>query len=234
MSLRPMEILKMIKYIALIVSLAFTIKVDANDSVLDQINELNLLEKKLKKDYQFSLDKFTANQVSEASQGCLDNISNIDISMISMDPSSMWQQAYKQIKDKIINQACSAVQDELAKQLVNINDQLELPYGLGSINIGTSSGANTWNSAIDNTPKLTEAEVENEVQNEVYNSQQPFTPIIAPASTHELDSNTDNLRNTGGERPKPLEEIRKAKKTGVIQLDTIFSSKKKDKSEGEQ
>lgn len=230
-----MGTLKMIKYIVLFLFLTATLKVDANNSIQNQIDELNLLEAKLKKDYQLSLDKFTANRVSEVSQGCLDNISSLDISMISMDPTSMWQQAYKQIKDKIMNHACSAVQDELDKQLRNINEQLKLPYGLGSINIGIGGGIdNDWSSNIDTSPPLTDAEVENEVQKEVYNSQQPFTPTIAPSKIQELNSNTDDLRNTGDERKKPIDEIRKAKKNGVIQFDTIFSSKKNDKSEGDQ
>jgi hypothetical protein len=100
---------------------------------------------------------------SAVEAGCLDNIRSIDISILTIDPLSIWTDIYSSLKDELISQVCSAVEDKVNELSAELETDLEAPLGLGSISITSGYSIDTFSELTDTRVKLTNSEAKEEV-----------------------------------------------------------------------
>lgn len=95
--------------------------------------------------------------------GCLDDIQGIDLSVFTVDFTNIWGPLYQQIKDQLINAACSASTDWVNQQTAMLDGTLTAPLGLGSISISQGSAVDEWQSVVATDVEMDSAELIDQV-----------------------------------------------------------------------
>lgn len=95
--------------------------------------------------------------------GCLDQLKQIDLSVVTVDPRSIWSTVYAALKDRIVNRACTAINDAVNEQTARLNNRLEAPMGLGSVAIQQSGTGNGLDNFTRTRVRITDEDARREV-----------------------------------------------------------------------
>tara|TARA_R110001583_G_scaffold176714_1_gene331511 strand:- start:3776 stop:4465 length:690 start_codon:yes stop_codon:yes gene_type:complete len=102
--------------------------------------------------------------------GCLDDIRSIDLSVMTVDPYSLWSEIYSSLKDQLTSQVCSAVEDKINEQTEKLDTTLEAPLGLGEVSVSNSYDINSFDELTETRVKLTNDEAKKDVVESVFGS----------------------------------------------------------------
>lgn len=125
----------------------------------------------------YVIDELMQDPESALEAGCLDNIRSIDLSIMTIDPTSIWTEIYAGLKDKLINQVCSAVEERANELTAMLETNLEAPYGLGSVKIQQSSSISSFSELTDSRVRLSDEEAKAEVVEKVFGEPLEPTPF---------------------------------------------------------
>ena len=98
-------------------------------------------------------DTFTSNPQKVVESGCLDNMRNIGLDIIVIDPANLLGALYAALKDELLNQACEAATKHANKLESKLQEKLELPYGIASVEMSDETESDSIfqpNITIDN------------------------------------------------------------------------------------
>lgn len=186
---------------------------DEQNKKLEQIAiDMNKSGKKL-------YDTFTSEPQNVAESGCLDKIRGISADVIVIDPANLLGAVYSALKDEIVSQACSAA-TEYANKLSEILElNLELPYGIASIEIGAGDNATGGGGAFQPDVKLDNEKVAEDVKKTVLekarNRQYKASDNVRFSETEKRFKNTKSKSTKDAE--KQLENI--------VDVDKIWGGK---------
>jgi hypothetical protein len=108
-------------------------------------------------------DDVISNPQNALDAGCLSGIQGIDLSVFSVDFTNIWGALYKNLKDSILNGACSAATDWVNNQTAALETQLQLPFGLGGITVTQGTAISEWQSKTSTDVQMTNAELNSKV-----------------------------------------------------------------------
>jgi len=134
----------------------------------EQAKEVENLMVSLQKKFKESQDDIVAAPQKAIEAGCLDNIFSVDLSVFAIDPANLWDQVYKEIKDQIINLACSATESYINEHTKKLEAKLEAPYGLGSIGVGQGGSIRDWDDIQNASVDLSNEEARERVSEGVF------------------------------------------------------------------
>lgn len=112
-------------------------------------------------------DTFTNEPQKVAESGCLDSIRAINADAIVIDPMNVLSAIYSQLKDELVNSACSAATDYANELTGLLTQKLELPYGIASLDIGSSGSVTGEDGVFNPNVTLDNERVANEISESV-------------------------------------------------------------------
>jgi hypothetical protein len=116
----------------------------------------------------FVVDDVMAIPTKAVDAGCLDELRKFDLSIITVDPYSIWSDIYADIKDKLLSLSCTAVEDGIRKQTEKLKGKLEAPYGLGSVSLREGSYINSLEDVSHTRVILSNEAAKRKVVDEVF------------------------------------------------------------------
>lgn len=131
------------------------------------------------------VDNIMTAPESAAQAGCLDDIRSINTSIMTVDPFSIWSEVYQGIKDQLITQVCSAVEDRINEQTTKLAFTLEAPLGLGSVGVDQSYDIETFDELTNTRVQLSNREAKNKVVGDV------FGDYTVPTAKHFTEKSMD-------------------------------------------
>lgn len=144
------ELLDIVRPMVLIISsFSFSGYCLATPSIADQQKaQVQTLLADMNQSAKDVADTVISNPQNAIDAGCLSGIQGVDLSVFTIDFTNIWGAIYTTVKDKIVNQACTASTDWVNNQASALDTTLQAPFGLGSISVSQGSALNDWQSAL--------------------------------------------------------------------------------------
>lgn len=133
-------------------------------------NEVETIWMDMNSSYSQLTDEIMQNPDSAIDAGCLNDISQVDLSVITIDPKNILSGIYAALKDQLLNMTCNAVNDKVNEASSYLDTKLEAPMGLGSVGLNTaySHDISTFSDISDSRVRLSNAEATNQAVEEVF------------------------------------------------------------------
>lgn len=173
-------------------------------------------------------DELVTNPDKAIEAGCLDDIMQLDLSVITVDPYGVWNTVYAGLKDELMNMACSAVEEKLNEATAYLDLKLEAPMGLGSVSLGQSGHAQSFSDAQDARVHMNNNEARDEVINQVFGEY----PRVNQRQWTEQSIERRRIENGGpsnrARRDKKEESLR-----SVLNINNVFNDDEDKNAEGD-
>lgn len=175
------------------ISIAQTIAEQQKQKVDELLAQMNQSAKEV-------ADDVISDPQNALDAGCLSGIQGIDLSVFSVDFTNIWGALYNNVKDSILNSACSAATDWVNNQTAALETQLQMPFGLGGITVTQGTAISEWQSKSTTDVQMTNAELNTKVTTGTLGKVPPPANVSAPAkkATSNQDTPTHNKKTWEG------------------------------------
>lgn len=168
-------------------------------------------------------DTFTTDPQGVVESGCLDDLRQIDIDAITIDPTNILAAVYATLKDEIRTMGCNAANEKMNEITAKLEQNLELPHGLGTIDISQGAGIGDGSDGLSDVnveldSDKVAADITSETLGDVRVSPYKVSQNLSAIEEVSKDKNSNPLNSKGLE--KTLED--------VIDIDSFWGEKEKD------
>lgn len=201
-----------------------------NDSIAcQQRRQLDAIWVDMNKTSSQLIDDIIEEPGTAEEMGCLDNLKRLDLSIVTVDPASIWTTLYASLKDSIINRGCNAIQSKINEQSARLAGRLEAPYGLGSIRLQQGRSSNGLTDLSRTRAVITNEQARQAVVTE--------TLGVYPAPSSQ--SYTDHrLRNVNVDKPNARKGVvinpAKEKIESVLNFNRLWNDEENEEDENEE
>jgi len=166
-------------------------------------------------------DTFTSEPMGVVESGCLSDLRGISLSAIVIDPYDIQAGIYEALKDEMYNMACSAASDKMNEITAKMEQQLELPLGMGSIGPVQGSGIGSETDNIFNTEIILDnneavSDITDSVLGDVRSSKYRASKNIDKIGVKKITTETKRLNSK-----ELVEEVEK-----FLNVDTLWKGEK--------
>ena len=176
----------------------------------------------MNKSATYLTDELIQNPDSAIEAGCLNDIMQVDLSVITVDPYGIWNSVYAGLKDQLMNMACSAVEDKLNEASAYLDAKLEAPMGLGSVSLGQSGRANSFSDLQESRVYMNDREAQEAVVEKVFGEY----PRVNQRRWTEQEIEQRRIEN-GGPSTRSRRSAQEEKVRSVLNVNRIFGESDK-------
>lgn len=173
-------------------------------------------------------DTFTSEPQKVKESGCLDSIRAINANAIVIDPMNVLSAVYSRLKDELINSGCSAATDYANELTALLTQKLELPYGIASLDIGSSGSATGEGGVFNPKVELDNEKVAKEISDSVVKDARGNS--YSAASGLKMKGTIKRTKSTKSPNTKDTEKAIE----NAIDVDKFWGGSNKEGDEGNE